>query len=147
MTRPADDFDKDLPLEEMVDGLGAFTERRCLLFIEMIGLAAKDLLQPEDSALHRDAKEWLEDPKNVAFWCSLLAASDAVAPIVCKAVRERPAEIARACEDMVRVVHSSPDSESADFRRFMQAMGMPNLHNRSSLLSDESAHELVFMTP
>lgn len=135
--RVATEFANDVPSEEIVYGLGAFVEddRRNLLFIEMIGLAAKDLCQPPGTKLHEDSMRWLDDVDNLAAWCCLIEADPERAPIVRKAILDRPGEMAEACETMLRIA----GTRTARYDHFMEMMGVRSRRNRSSVFIEEDA--------
>jgi hypothetical protein len=123
------DFVADLPEELRVEGPDAFLEHgRYLLFIELIGQAARDLTMPNDVSHHQEALEWVADPGNIQFWCELIGAENDVVPALQRALQERPKELSKACENFVRNVE-----DGENFSRFMDAMGIRPTINASTL--------------
>jgi hypothetical protein len=124
------DFLKDVPQELIVEGVDAFLERgRYLLFIEMIGFTAKDLCLPPEHKDYQDAASWLADTTNIQGWCGMIDANQALASVIAQAIRDRPREIAYACEMAMKGVYAS----TTDFSSFMEAMGIPKTGGASSL--------------
>lgn len=127
------DFMMDIPAELAVDGSDAFEERgRFLLFIEMIGSIAKDLCAPVEGLHHQESAEWIANPENMQLWCDIIDADEKVVPVLCKAIQNKPQEIAKACENLVRSGHTEA---GGDFKRFMEVMGVKRTQNRSNLPS------------
>lgn len=120
-----------LPEDKVVDDFGAFVSahRRCLLFIEMIGLAAKDLCEPPGTELYEDSLQWLSDPRNMAAWCGMIEADQSVAPTITRAIKEKPAEIHELCQRVAAVAHV----DRPPFERFMEIMKIPTYTATSSL--------------
>lgn len=129
------DFERDIPQDLMVVGADAFQERgRYLLFIEMIGFAAKDLCLPQTDPNYIDSLNWLSDDTQIKAWLSMIDASPTVASDIHKAVLERPEEIAEACEIVLRNSHA----DVASLDRFMSRLGVPVCQkNASSLVGFE----------
>lgn len=145
MPKIVTDFAKDVPAELVVTGnRDGFSERgRGLLFIEMIGGAAADLVSP-DGKHYDEALAWVKDPRNLEAWLQIVDASPSVIPSLQTAFLERPGELKEACEELSR----SARIGDRGLERFMRAMGMDSTQEASSLGDvddyDEVAGENVF---
>ena len=123
------DFPKDVPAELVVKGDNdAFSERgRALLFIEMIGDVASDLVVPNRDG-YDETLAWVKDPLNLEAWLQIVDASPTVIPALQTALLERPAELKIACEYLSR----SASRTGGGLERFMCAMGMESTGSASS---------------
>lgn len=130
MPRIVTDFAKDVPAELVVAGnRDGFSERgRGLLFIEMIGGAAADLVSP-DGEYYDETLAWVNDPRNLEAWLQIVDASPTVIPSLQTAFLQRPKELKVACEYLSR----SAARTGGGLERFMRAMGMDSVQGVSSL--------------
>lgn len=138
------DFEADLPSEIRVEGYDAFQERgRFLLFIEMIGSIAHDLCLPQEDPNYQDSLQWLNNPANMLDWIDMIDGSEDVAPILQKAIHDRPGVIAGACATVVR----GSQGDSGSFQSFMRAMGVKDTRSGSSLQVDPEDHDYYANSP
>jgi hypothetical protein len=115
------DFAKDIPAEVHVSGEDFFLLRgRFLMFIEMIGFTAKDLLLPPEHEDYQNAASWLADPLNIQSWCALIDADVSRGEVIANAIRQRPQEISTACCLIIQTAYA----QKSDFSRFMELMGI-----------------------